>query len=154
MTRKCVVMSMNRANLAFLLATPINYTHYQCHAPCYVHAQTSGLLQSLSTEGTKAAAWTCARGMCSQELYSYFRSFGGDCTLQRRNILLLVTEQLIENYVDLKIPESVERSKKGAPKQPHDGVHDYAKDTLVLGLFLMEFNDSIREGGGDRIIRC
>ena len=48
----------------------------------------------------------------------------------------------------------MEKSKKGTPKQLHDGVHDYAKDTLVLGLLLMEFNDSIREGDGDRIIRC
>ena len=74
-------------------------------------------------------------------------------SLHRRNILL-ATEQLIENHMDLTIPECVERKKKGTPKQPHDGVHDYAKDTLVLGLLLMEFNDSIREGDGDRIIRC
>ena len=47
----------------------------------------------------------------------------------------------------------VERSQKATPKEL-DGVHDYAKDTLVLGLLFMEFNDSIREGDGDRIIRC
>jgi L1 cell adhesion molecule like protein len=48
----------------------------------------------------------------------------------------------------------VKRSKKTTPKRVLDGVYDYAKDTLVLGLLLMEFNDSIREGDGDRIIRC
>ena len=41
---KHLVMSMNRANHAFLLATPINHTHHQCHAACYAHAQTAGLL--------------------------------------------------------------------------------------------------------------
>ena len=52
-------MSMNRA---FLLATPINHTHNQCHAPCYM-AQNDGLLQSLMiSEGTKAA---CAREECA-----------------------------------------------------------------------------------------
>lgn len=45
-------------------------------------------------------------------------------------------------------------SKKAATKELHDGVHYYAKDTLVLGLLLMEFIDSVREGDGDRIIRC
>ena len=36
----------------------------------------------------------------------------------------------------------------------HDGVHAYACEVLTLGLILMEFNDAIREGDGERIIRC
>ena len=35
-----------------------------------------------------------------------------------------------------------------------DGVYEYACETLGLGLLLLEFNDSIREGDGDRILRC
>lgn len=35
-----------------------------------------------------------------------------------------------------------------------DGVFSYACDIASLGLLLEEFNDSIREGDGDRIIRC
>ena len=76
-------------------------------------------------------------------------------SLQRRNILLLATRQLVEKYVDLTIPEKkTKTNNKAATKKTHDGVHDYAKDTLVLGLLLMEFVDSVREGDGDRIIRC
>ena len=67
-------------------------------------------------------------------------------------LFLRCTELLIEKYVDLKIPD--DSGKKATPKELHDDVHDYAKDTLVLGLLLMEFNDSIWEGDGDRIIRC
>ena len=48
-------------------------------------------------------------------------------SLQRQDIL--ATEQQIERYVDLKIPESVQKSKKGTPNLVH-GVHDYANDIL------------------------
>ena len=49
--------------------------------------------------------------------------------LQRRNILLLATRQLVEKYVDLTTP--TEKAKKDASKQPHDGVYGYAMDTLL-----------------------
>ena len=53
-------------------------------------------------------------------------------------------------------------SSKGAhPSQASDAsdecndlVLEYARETLTLGLFLMEFIDAIREGDGHRIIRC
>lgn len=35
-----------------------------------------------------------------------------------------------------------------------DGVHCYAKELISLGLLMEEFNDSIREEDGDRILRC
>ena len=53
--------------LCILLATSINHTQYQCHTPCYAHAQTAGLLQSLARyKGGRMDM--CVRGMCSPEL--------------------------------------------------------------------------------------
>ena len=34
-----------------------------------------------------------------------------------------------------------------------DSVQEYAKETLSLGLLLLEFNDGIREGDGNRVLR-
>lgn len=73
-------------------------------------------------------------------------------SLQRRNILLLATQQFVEKYVDLTIP--TEKSTTSKKDQARDGVQGYAKDTLTLGLLLMEFVDAVREGDGERIIRC
>ena len=56
---------------------------------------------------------------------------------------------------DLTIPtEKSTTTKNDASKQPHDGVHGYAKDTLTLRLLLMEFTDAVREGDGERILKC
>ena len=68
---KCLVMSMNRANRAFQLATPINHTHCQCHALCYVHAQTAGLLPAVAQ-----IRCSCARGVCAPKSSSH-----GSCSL-------------------------------------------------------------------------
>ena len=35
-----------------------------------------------------------------------------------------------------------------------DSVQEYAKDTLSLGLLLLEFKDGIHEGDGNRVLRC
>ena len=35
-----------------------------------------------------------------------------------------------------------------------DHVKEYAKETLSLGLLLLEFKDAIREGDGYRVLRC
>ena len=36
----------------------------------------------------------------------------------------------------------------------HDNVFEYAKETLTMGLLLLEFKDAVREGDGDRVLRC
>ena len=76
-------------------------------------------------------------------------------SLQRRNILFLAIEQLVEKYVDLSIPEKkpTKQQRQRSKQNPHDGIFEYAKDTLTMGLLLMEFIDAVREGDGDRIIR-
>ena len=35
-----------------------------------------------------------------------------------------------------------------------DSVQEYAKETLSLGLLLLEFKDGICEGDGNRVLRC
>ena len=58
--------------------------------------------------------------------------------------------EMLEKIVDLSFCQHT---------QPAQSVHDdcvqsYACDVITLGLFVMEFNDAIREGDGTRIIRC
>ena len=76
-------------------------------------------------------------------------------SLQWRDILLLAAEHLVKKYVDLSIQKPQKQNKKQKSKlkkvSPHDGIYEYAKDTLTLGL-LKEYIDTIRESDGDRII--
>lgn len=66
---------------------------------------------------------------------------------ERWKLMSLAIEELINTFVDISyLPES---SKKDS-----DHVLAYAKELLSLGLLLMEFIDSIREGDGERILRC
>lgn len=66
---------------------------------------------------------------------------------KRRNILLLAADSVLEQYVDLTYGDECRL-------EVEDGVQAYASDVLSLGLLYMEFCDAIREGDGDRIIRC
>lgn len=59
---------------------------------------------------------------------------------------------------DMSIPEEKKKTKKPKKKSTsavpqHDGIYEYAKDTLCLGLLLLERIDAVREGDGDRIMR-
>ena len=79
-------------------------------------------------------------------------------SLQRRNIFILATKHLVHEFVDNTIP--VEKpgnndpsSEAPAPKNV-DCVLSYACDLLSNGLLLMELNDAIHEGDGNRIVRC
>lgn len=67
--------------------------------------------------------------------------------LQRRKILLLSAHDIV-NLIDLDICEQEKE------RQQEDGVCAYAREVLMLGLFLMELNDSVREGDGHRLVRC
>ena len=72
---------------------------------------------------------------------------------------MLATKQLVDKYVDLstlkrsrKKMRKQKPKKKSAPsKPPHDGIYEYAKDTLTLELLLKEFIDGVRESDGERI---
>jgi L1 cell adhesion molecule like protein len=79
-------------------------------------------------------------------------------SLQRRNSLLKATDLIVRKFVDIGYND--EKKKRQTKKQQekekaeHDGVNAYACEVLTLGLFLMEFADGVKEGDGNRIIRC
>jgi len=60
--------------------------------------------------------------------------------------------EIVKQFVDLDL--TFEEHVTHQPKGMKDLIHEYACDVLSLGLLLMEFNDSVREGDGDRIFRC
>ena len=65
-------------------------------------------------------------------------------------ILETIAGKVISEFVDLSYTKS---GKKKNPKC-HDNVLEYAKETLTMGLLLLEFKDAVREGDGDRVLRC
>ena len=77
-------------------------------------------------------------------------------TLEQRRLLLHATKTVVDKFVDLSFgsSESASSSTPEANQEPVDHVNAYARELLKFGLLLMEFNDAIREGDGDRTIRC
>lgn len=78
--------------------------------------------------------------------------------LERRNVMMLAVHTVVEKFVDISFGEKKKREKKrGKGKQPEDSsdrVYAYACGALTHGLLYMEFRDAIREGDGQRILRC
>ena len=66
---------------------------------------------------------------------------------QRWNVMKLAVRNVVDKYVDIGYPTP-------STKKDDDHVRAYAKELLSLGLLLMEFVDGVREGDGERIIRC
>lgn len=66
---------------------------------------------------------------------------------QRWKVLTLAIEELLSKFVDITYPVASKKKDK-------DHVCAYAKEITSLGLLYMEFSDGIREGDGERIIRC
>lgn len=71
--------------------------------------------------------------------------------IKRRDILLTAVNKVTDKFVDFSI------GKRRADKSTNvakDRQLAYACDVLMLGLLYMEFTDAIREGDGERILRC
>ena len=73
-------------------------------------------------------------------------------TLQRRRILLDCLHKLSNQFVDVNLNFSEDVNCE--EHQQLDTVNEYVKEVLSLGLLLLEFNDSVSEGDGNRILRC
>lgn len=71
---------------------------------------------------------------------------------QRRKVLLLAVEKVLDKFVDLSFGAS-EGTYSGQSVEV-DRVQAYACDVLSLGLLYQEFTDAIREGDGSRILGC
>ncbi len=87
-------------------------------------------------------------------------------SLQKKKILMLVCKSIINQFIELDPPTifGLAQSNTTPSEQPvshslpvaskPDLVNAYSRNLLSLGLLLMEFNDGIHEGDGERIIRC
>lgn len=84
-------------------------------------------------------------------------------SLQRRDVLLQATSLIVSTFVDITFAQGDEarkatkrkgkKSSAASDTSNQNGVRAYASEVLTLGLLLMEFNDGVREGDGNRIIR-
>lgn len=66
---------------------------------------------------------------------------------ERTEILLTLSAKLVDSFVDF----SYNRHDR-SPSDDH--IQEYAIQLLSLGCFYTEFSDAIREGDGNRILRC
>ena len=73
-------------------------------------------------------------------------------SLERRRILMNAVQKLLTKFTDLSLSFCEDVTSRASSES--DTVHEYAKEVLSLGLLLLEFNDAVREGDGDRIVRC
>lgn len=65
----------------------------------------------------------------------------------KREAILQASRKVVAQYVDISFTERKKDSEA-------DGVYSYTCEVISLGLLLLEFNDGIHEGNGDRILRC
>ena len=68
---------------------------------------------------------------------------------ERRLFLDKVCKKLFDTFVGFTFNEPAVSSIKDT-----DGVHSYSKQLLRLSCFYLEFADAIREGDGERVLRC
>ena len=84
-------------------------------------------------------------------------------TLQKKKILLMACTAIVEKFVEISSPPlpnqqhtivytTVPESSDSNENTDSDLVNAYSRNLMSLGLLLMEFNDGIREGDGDRIM--
>ena len=72
---------------------------------------------------------------------------------ERKKTLLNAAMALVNKHVNVCYL-AADKKKKREKAKNLDRVKEYASDVMSFGLLLMEFNDAIREGDGDRICRC
>ena len=68
---------------------------------------------------------------------------------EKSEVLQVAVKNMLSDFVDLSFPV---RTKKRS--YPMDYVHEYGKDALTMGLLYLELKDAIREGDGERVLRC
>lgn len=72
----------------------------------------------------------------------------------RSNVLLHAVQEVIETHVDLSFSVNEEDDENTHRMEEEDNVYEYARETLSLGLLMIEFLDATREGDGTRTLRC
>ncbi len=66
---------------------------------------------------------------------------------ERWKLLQLAIEDIVNNHIDINFSSPT-------TEDDDDNVRAYAKELTSLGLLFMEFVDCVREGDGERILRC
>jgi len=63
--------------------------------------------------------------------------------------------KVIEQYIHIQLPQLQQKqnSHPNPTESTNDRVHPYAREVLTLGLIWLGFNDAIKEGDGDMVIR-
>ena len=83
----------------------------------------------------------------------YFPAEFVQLNLQQQHCIFAgAISKLLSQYVDLNVTFS--QSVCSGAENQIDTINEYAMEVISLGLLLLEFNDSVREGDGDRILRC
>ena len=65
---------------------------------------------------------------------------------QRKQVLNHIAGAVVDRFIHFQFHEASQRYQ--------DSVQDYAIHLLSLGCFYIEYADAIREGDGDRVLRC
>ena len=63
----------------------------------------------------------------------------------------MITNSICRQFVKGGIPCNDPGAKR---KQSIDPIQQYAMETISMGLLFLEFKDAIREGDGERVLRC
>ena len=143
---------------------PAEFVYLSAELYCKSNVAACEEFVLLLTEAHILAAAMTTFGMDdldSTPTHELFSTPTGDSARQR-DVLLQATRLVIDKFVDIAFACGDEGEQgKGKRKRkttvtpgPKDDVQAYASEVLSLGLLLMEFVDGIREGDGDRIIRC
>ena len=66
---------------------------------------------------------------------------------QRKGVLDEICHQLVDWFVDFSFSQP-------SSSNTTDKIEEYGKQLLSIGLFYLEFCDAIREGDGNRVLRC
>ena len=80
----------------------------------------------------------------AQDLASAFKTLPHD---QLNTSLDALLETVVSRFINLAFHLTESTSQA-------DHVFEYAKETLSLGMLMLEFKDAIKEGDGKRVLRC
>ena len=73
---------------------------------------------------------------------------------ERQSKLHSLAYRILESFLDLNFFVTPQPETSQSNEADIDHALEYAKEVISLGLFYMEFQDSIREGDGERVLHC
>lgn len=104
------------------------------------------LAASLEVFGMKSLSDTPVLPLLPPELENEPENLWMLVDSERKRVLDHITGAVVDRFIDFQFHADTQRSE--------DSVQDYAIQLLSLGCFYLEYADAIREGDGDRVLRC